>query len=906
MAKKNKTVYLIDAFAEIYRFYFAMFRNPLTNSKGENISAIFGFARSLYSILKNKEPDYIAVVFDPKGPTFRHKMYKEYKATREKMPDDLRSQLPMIDKLLKALNIPRLDLDGYEADDIIGTMAGKAEKEGFEVLMVTADKDFAQLVTKKVVMYNTRAKADESNLIDIEGVKKKWGVSPGQIRDYLALVGDTSDNVPGVRGVGPKGAVKLLAEYGSLEEILNHVNDISGEKLKENLLNDAEVARLSLDLVTIRTDAPVGVEMKDIIRKEFDLTELTDLLKELEFWNMLEEIQGDSGVEYKKVKKNYEAVLDQKSLEKIIETMKKSKLVSFDLETTSINPMQAEIVGFSFSIKPDQGWYVPIVYSGGDGNLFREEGHDLEKLLDELRPILEDPDIPKCGQNIKYDNLILSRYGVNVMGVLSDSIILAFLLKPDARSYKIDYLSMEHLKYQMQPITDLIGTGKDQRSMADVPLEDITFYAVEDADVALQLVNKLQPVVEAEGMSGILHDIEIPLIDVLLRMEKSGVYLDIKHLNKMSTEVTKEIKKIEKNIFKHAGEEFSINSPKQLSVILFEKLGLPPSRKTKTGYSTDHQAMESLKEEHEIVRNVLEYRMYSKLRSTYLEALPELVDSNTGRIHSSFSQTVAATGRLSSSNPNFQNIPIKTDVGRRIRHAFIPEATGWKILAADYSQIELRIMAHLSDDPTMIQAFLDDEDIHSITACGLYKVELNEVTAQMRNAAKTVNFAIMYGARAFRISGALGISMKDASDTIDEYFNRFPGLNDFIVNTIAKAREDKFVTTILGRKRYLNEIDSSNFNLRQSAERIAVNTQLQGSAADMIKIAMIRIDKRIREENLKSMMILQVHDELVFEVPSEELEVLQELVVSEMVGAMELKVPVKVDVGIGKDWFDAH
>ncbi|MCH8305275.1 MAG: DNA polymerase I, partial [Candidatus Marinimicrobia bacterium] len=858
------------------------------------------------SILKNKSPDYIAVVFDPKGPTFRHKMYKEYKATREKMPDDLRSQLPMIDKLLKALNIPRLDLDGYEADDIIGTMAGKAEKEGFEVLMVTADKDFAQLVTKKVVMYNTRAKADESNLIDIEGVKKKWGVSPGQIRDYLALVGDTSDNVPGVRGVGPKGAVKLLAEYGSLEEILNHVNDISGEKLKENLLNDAEVARLSLDLVTIRTDAPVGVEMKDIIRKEFDLTELTDLLKELEFWNMLEEIQGDSGVEYKKVKKNYEAVLDQKSLEKIIETMKKSKLVSFDLETTSINPMQAEIVGFSFSIKPDQGWYVPIVYSGGDGNLFREEGHDLEKLLDELRPILEDPDIPKCGQNIKYDNLILSRYGVNVMGVLSDSIILAFLLKPDARSYKIDYLSMEHLKYQMQPITDLIGTGKDQRSMADVPLEDITFYAVEDADVALQLVNKLQPVVEAEGMSGILHDIEIPLIDVLLRMEKSGVYLDIKHLNKMSTEVTKEIKKIEKNIFKHAGEEFSINSPKQLSVILFEKLGLPPSRKTKTGYSTDHQAMESLKEEHEIVRNVLEYRMYSKLRSTYLEALPELVDSNTGRIHSSFSQTVAATGRLSSSNPNFQNIPIKTDVGRRIRHAFIPEATGWKILAADYSQIELRIMAHLSDDPTMIQAFLDDEDIHSITACGLYKVELNEVTAQMRNAAKTVNFAIMYGARAFRISGALGISMKDASDTIDEYFNRFPGLNDFIVNTIAKAREDKFVTTILGRKRYLNEIDSSNFNLRQSAERIAVNTQLQGSAADMIKIAMIRIDKRIREENLKSMMILQVHDELVFEVPSEELEVLQELVVSEMVGAMELKVPVKVDVGIGKDWFDAH
>ena len=883
-----------------------MFRNPLTNSKGENISAIFGFARSLYSILKNKEPDYIAVVFDPKGPTFRHKMYKEYKATREKMPDDLRSQLPMIDKLLKALNIPRLDLDGYEADDIIGTMAGKAEKEGFEVLMVTADKDFAQLVTKKVVMYNTRAKADESNLIDIEGVKKKWGVSPGQIRDYLALVGDTSDNVPGVRGVGPKGAVKLLAEYGSLEEILNHVNDISGEKLKENLLNDAEVARLSLDLVTIRTDAPVGVEMKDIIRKEFDLTELTDLLKELEFWNMLEEIQGDSGVEYKKVKKNYEAVLDQKSLEKIIETMKKSKLVSFDLETTSINPMQAEIVGFSFSIKPDQGWYVPIVYSGGDGNLFREEGHDLEKLLDELRPILEDPDIPKCGQNIKYDNLILSRYGVNVMGVLSDSIILAFLLKPDARSYKIDYLSMEHLKYQMQPITDLIGTGKDQRSMADVPLEDITFYAVEDADVALQLVNKLQPVVEAEGMSGILHDIEIPLIDVLLRMEKSGVYLDIKHLNKMSTEVTKEIKKIEKNIFKHAGEEFSINSPKQLSVILFEKLGLPPSRKTKTGYSTDHQAMESLKEEHEIVRNVLEYRMYSKLRSTYLEALPELVDSNTGRIHSSFSQTVAATGRLSSSNPNFQNIPIKTDVGRRIRHAFIPEATGWKILAADYSQIELRIMAHLSDDPTMIQAFLDDEDIHSITACGLYKVGLDEVTAQMRNAAKTVNFAIMYGARAFRISGALGISMKDASDTIDDYFNRFPGLNNFIVNTIAKAREDKFVTTILGRKRYLNEIDSSNFNLRQSAERIAVNTQLQGSAADMIKIAMIRIDKRIREENLKSMMILQVHDELVFEVPSEELEVLQELVVSEMVGAMELKVPVKVDVGIGKDWFDAH
>ncbi|MCH7818218.1 MAG: DNA polymerase I [Candidatus Marinimicrobia bacterium] len=906
MAKKNKTVYLIDAFAEIYRFHFAMFRNPLTNSKGENISAIFGFARSLYSILKNKEPDYIAVVFDPKGPTFRHKMYKEYKATREKMPDDLRSQLPMIDKLLKAFNIPRLELDEYEADDIIGTMAGKAEKEGFEVLMVTADKDFAQLVTEKVVMYNTRAKVGESNLIDPEGVKKKWGVTPNQIIDYLALVGDSSDNIPGVRGVGPKGAVKLLSEYGSLEEILSHVDEINGKKLQENLINDAEAARLSLDLVTIRTDAPIGKDMNDIIRKEFDINELTELLKELEFWKMLEEIQEDKGVEYKKVDKNYEAILDDKSLEKIIGTMRKSKLISFDLETTSVNPMQAEIVGFSFAVKPDEGWYVPIVYSGGEGNLFREDGHELETVLEKLRPILEDPEIPKCGQNIKFDNLILSRHGVNVAGVVSDSIILAFLLNPDARSYKIDYLSMEHLEYQMQPITDLIGTGKDQKSMADVPLEEITFYAVEDADVALQLVNKLQPKVESEGMSGILHDIEIPLIDVLLRMEKSGVYLDIKHLNKMSSEITKEISKIEKKIFKLADQEFSINSPKQLGVILFEKLGLPPSRKTKTGYSTDLRAMEQLKEEHEIVNKVLEYRMYAKLKSTYLEALPELVDPNTGRIHSSFSQTVAATGRLASSNPNFQNIPIKTEIGRKIRHAFIPEAKGWKIMAADYSQIELRIMAHLSEDTTMIKAFMDDEDIHSITACGLYNVELDGVTAQMRNAAKTVNFAIMYGARAFRISGALGISMEDAAKTIDEYFNRFPGLNDFIVNTIAKAREDKYVTTILGRKRYLNEIDSSNFNLRQGAERIAVNTQLQGSAADMIKIAMIRIDKRIRDENLKAMMILQVHDELVFEVPQEELEVLQELVAAEMVGAMELKVPVKVEVGIGKDWFGAH
>ena len=906
MAKKKKTVYLIDAFAEIYRFYFAMFRNPLTNSKGENISAIFGFARSLYSILKSNKPDYIAVVFDPKGPTFRHKMYKEYKATREKMPDDLRSQLPMIDKVIKAFNIPRLELDEYEADDIIGTMAKKAEKEGCEVLMVTADKDFAQLVTDKVVMYNTRAKADESNLIDIEGVKKKWGVTPTQIRDYLALVGDSSDNVPGVTGVGPKGAVKLLDEYGSLEEILSHIEDISGKKLKENLTNDAEAARLSLDLVTIRTDAPVGKDMKDIIRKEFDINELTELLKELEFWKMLEEIQEDTGVEYKKVKKNYEAVLDTESLNKLIETLKKSKLISLDLETTSINPMQAEIVGFSFSIKPDQGWYVPIVYSGGEGNLFREEGHELKKLLEKLKPVLEDPDIPKCGQNIKYDKLILSLHGVNVAGVVSDSIILAFLLKPDARSYKIDYLSMEYLNYQMQPISDLIGTGKDQKSMADVPLEEITFYAVEDADVALQLVNKLQPEVEAEGMSRILHDIEIPLIDVLLRMEKSGVYLNINHLNKMSSELAKEITEIEKDIFRLSGEEFSINSPKQLSLILFGKLGLPPSRKTKTGYSTDQRAMEQLKEEHKIVRKVLDYRMYTKLKSTYLEALPELVDPNTGRIHSSFSQTVAATGRLSSSNPNFQNIPIKTEIGRKIRHAFIPEAKGWKIMAADYSQIELRIMAHLSEDPTMIQAFLDDEDIHSITACGLYNVGLNEVTAQMRNAAKTVNFAIMYGARAFRISGALGISIEDAAKTIDDYFNRFSGLNDFILNTIAKAREDKYVTTILGRKRYLNEIDSSNFNLRQGAERIAVNTQLQGSAADMIKIAMIRIDRRIRDENLKSMMILQVHDELVFEVPSEELEVLQELVAAEMVGAMELRVPVKVDVGIGKDWFEAH
>ena len=906
MAKKKKTLYLIDGYAEVYRFYFAMFRNPLTNSKGENVSAIYGFARSIYSILKNQAPDYIAVAFDSKGPTFRHKKYKEYKATREKMPDDLRSQLPMIDKILEAFNVPRIDLAEYEADDIIGTLAKEGERDGCDVLMVTADKDFAQLVTDKVRMYNTRAKPDESNIIDIEGVIKKWGVKPGRIRDYLALVGDTSDNIPGVTGVGPKGAVKLLNEFDSLKGVFENIDKINGEKLKENLVRDEKAAELSFDLVTIRTDAPVKTKLEDLKRKELDSDRLVEVLKELEFWNMLEEIQADSGVPIEKVEKNYERVTDLKSLRAMIKKIKKSGLLSLDLETTSVNPMQAEIVGFSFSINQDEGWYVPIEFQGKTKSLFGSEGNDLENVFAELKPVLEDSNLPKCGQNIKYDMLILSLKGIEVSGVVSDSIIAAFLLKPEARSYKIDYLSMEYLGYKMQPITELIGSGKDQILMSDVALEEITFYAVEDADVALQLVNLLVPMVEKEGMTKIYQEIEIPLIHVLLRMEKAGVYLKVDHLKRMSSDLDVDIKEIEQRIHKLAGEKFTINSPKQLANILYEKLGLPPTRKTKTGFSTDQRAMESLKKEHEIVEKVLEYRMYTKLKSTYLETLPKLVDPKTGRVHSTFSQTVAATGRLSSSDPNFQNIPIKTEIGRKIRHAFVPEKGGWKILSADYSQIELRIMAHLSNDPTLIQAFRDDEDIHSRTAAGLYGIDLKDVTSEMRNAAKTVNFAIMYGARAFRISGELGISMEDASATIDEYFSRFPGINNFIASSIAMAREEKFVTTILGRKRYLYEIDSSNFNLRQSAERIAVNTQLQGSAADMIKIAMINVDDRIRKEKLSSMMILQVHDELVFEVPEEEVEQLTSLVIEEMRGAMELDVPVKVDVGVGKDWYEAH
>jgi len=906
VAKSKKTLYLIDGFAEVYRFYFAMFRNPLTNSKGENVSAIYGFARSIYSILKNNNPDYLAVAFDPKGKTFRHKKYKEYKATREKMPDDLRSQLPMIDRILKAFNVTRLDLPEYEADDIIGTLSVKGEKEGCDVLMVTADKDFAQLVTKNVNMFNTRAKPDESNIIDEKGVVKKWGVKPSQIRDYLALVGDTSDNIPGVTGVGPKGAVKLLTEYKTFEGIYDHLDEISGKKLKENLEKDREKALLSLDLVTIRTEAPVKENISDLSRKEFDMDEVRDVFKELEFWNLLEQIESDSGVVTEKVDKNYIALKDPKSLDKMITKISKAALISVDLETTEINPMLADIVGLSFSIKDNEGWYIPVNSGKSKGNLFDNEQGDLNIVLDKLKPLLEDPQILKCGQNIKYDMLILSRHGIEVCGVVSDSIIAAFLLKPDARSYKIDYLSMEQLNYKMQPITDLIGSGKDQISMADVPVDDVTFYAVEDADIALQLVNLYQPMLEEEGLMKIYEEIEIPLIPVLMEMEKTGVYLDVKHLKKMSDEVIVEIEKIQAEVYDLAEEEFSINSPKQLSKILFEKLLLPPTRKTKTGYSTDQRAMDSLKNEYEIVAKVLEYRMYTKLKSTYLEALPKLVNPKTGRVHSTFSQTVAATGRLSSRDPNFQNIPIKTEVGRKIRHAFIPQQNGWKIMSADYSQIELRIMAHLSNDPTLIQAFKDGEDIHSRTAAGLYGVDLENVTPEMRNMAKTVNFAIMYGARAFRIAGELGISMEDATTTIDDYFSRFSGINDFIANSIAEARENKFVTTILGRKRYLMEIDSSNFNLRQAAERIAVNTQLQGSAADMIKIAMIRVSDRIRKENLNAKMILQVHDELVFELPENEIEQMKDIVEYEMSNSMELKVPVQVDIALGEDWYEAH
>lgn len=910
----DKRLFLIDGSAQMYRAHFAFIRNPLKTSRGELTSAIFGFLNMLISLIEREQPSHLAIVFDTPEPTFRHKVYADYKATRQKMPEELVEQLGRLDQVLRATGIPILAKPGWEADDVIGTLARRGEEEGFEVFMVTGDKDYQQLVTDRVRMYSQ--KGSEVTILGPDGVREKFGVPPEQVVDVMALVGDASDNVPGVAGIGPKTGVKLIQEHGSLDNVLKAVPTMKKSKLRESLERDREQALFSRDLVTIDTAAPVDFTADDFIFKSILNPDLERLLRDLELYSLLDRLgakgREDLFADERSANRRYHAVTDAAELEKLISGWKKQQpLLSFDLETTSTDPMQAEIVGASFSTEENQAVYVPVDRLTGakkSGRTFtrfgKAAGSGTALLLDIAAPVLEDQSIPKTGQNIKYDSLVLKTYGIQAAGVTFDTILAAYLLEPGSRRLSIDALSADYLKLPKISIKELIGSGKSQISMRDVPLEKICEYACEDADYALRLTHHLKPLLKSQ--QAVLERIELPLMPVLEEMEFNGIKLDVDFLSEMSKELDRDLQRIEKACYKLAGGEFNLNSPKQLSHILFEELGLPVQKKLKTGPSTDVDTLTALASMHELPERLLDFRMLSKLKSTYVDALPVLVHPQTGRLHTTFSQTVAATGRLSSANPNLQNIPIRTEIGRRIREAFVPGEEDWVLLSADYSQIELRIMAHLSGDKKFVEAFLHGGDIHRETAARIFEVEAADVDADMRRAAKTVNFGIIYGQTDFGLSQELGIPRAQAREFRENYFKLYPGVAKFMEDVIASCRENGYVETIFGRRRKIPDITAKNRQVREFAERTAINTPVQGSAADMIKLAMIAVYHRLKKEKLEARMLLQVHDELVFEVPSGETEKLSKIVIEEMQNALEMSVPVVVECGFGENWLAAH
>ncbi|MEA2076475.1 MAG: DNA polymerase I [Candidatus Marinimicrobia bacterium] len=906
MTKTKDKLFIIDGMAIAYRAHFALIRNPLVTSDGRHISATYGFLNALLKIVRDENPDYLAVAFDSKEKTFRHERYPEYKATREKMPFEMRPQIQWIKDILAAMNIPMIEMPGYEADDIIGTLAKKAEVENIDTYMVSGDKDFMQLVNDRIFLYAPATGKRSLTIYDKDGVKEKWGVPPENIIDLLGLMGDSSDNIPGVKGVGEKTAVKYLQKYGSLDALLEAAPDIPNEKQRQKLLEEADMARLSRELATIDINVPLKIEWCDMkVNADYEVMELKQHLQDLELYKFIRDL-GLEKVEEKKREKeeegkrgrgeeeniqNYICCDTSEKVKDLVKKLQKQDVFAFDTETDGIDPVSAPLVGLSFAYKPWEAFYIPYT----------------EELLNILKPALSNEKIKKVGQHIKFDMLVLKQHGAEVKGELFDTMLAAYLISPDTNSYKLDLLADRYLHYHMQPITELIGKKKSQQiPMSQVDLDKITFYAAEDADITFQLYGIFSKKLDEADLTKVFEEIDVPLIPVLEDMEFDGVYLDLAFLKIMSREIGQKMTHTMEKIYDLAGGVFNINSPKQLGLILFKKLGLPPVKKTKTGYSTDVTVLEKLKNKHPLPEKILDFRMLMKLRSTYVDALPMLVNSRTGRVHGSFNQTVAATGRLSSSNPNFQNIPIRTEIGREIRKAFCPQEKGHFILAADYSQVELRIMAHLSEDPNLVTAFKEDADIHTHTAATVFNVEQKDVTSDMRRTAKVVNFGIMYGAGAHRISQELNITHGDAGAIIKSYFERYTGVRDYIDQTIAECKERGYVSTLYGRKRPIQDINSENRNLQEAAKRAAINMPVQGTAADIIKIAMIRIRDWMLKEKLKSKMILQVHDELVFEVHPDELDLLKTKVQSIMESASDLIVPLKVDVGVGKDWFEAH
>jgi DNA polymerase-1 len=907
---KSSRLFLIDGSALFYRSYFALIRNPLTNSKGENTGAIFGFANSLLKILSDEKPDYLAVVFDTKEPTFRHEKYKEYKATRQKMPEEMAAQYPRIMELVEAFEIPLFEKVGYEADDIIATLAKQAEKKGMETYVVTGDKDFLQLLSPLVKRYNIRS-GKEVEILDDKTLVEHYELTPAQVVDYLALMGDSSDNIPGVRGVGEKTAKELIKQFSSLDAIYQNLEKISKKGLQEKLRTGKEDAYLSRELVTINSQVPVELDLAKMKVEKISTAKVIPLFEELEFRSLLKQLgdlsadttAGAAGID--KEKTNYLLVNSRQALTHLINQLKKTSFLVFDTETTGLDVFESRIVGISFCIKPYEAYYLPLNDPVSD--------FTAEEALRLLKEIFESGKIGKGGQNIKYDALMLYQHDIYLKNIRFDTMLADYLLNPGSRQHNLYAMAYAYLNYRMIPIEKLIGEkGKKQKSMADVPVAEVCQYTCEDADITYRLKELLEKELQKTGTDQLFTSLEIPLLSVLIEMEKNGVKIDVPFLGKMSRELEASLRELENKIYQAAGSDFNLNSPQQLGKVLFEQLeihkefgGRRPS-KTATGqFSTSEQILEKYAT-HPLVNKILEFRKLSKLKSTYVDALPALVSQRTGRLHTSFNQTITATGRLSSSDPNLQNIPIRTEVGRAIRQAFIPGDPKDYILSADYSQIELRVMAHLSGDTGLKTAFSRGEDIHASTASAIFNIPLEMVDADQRRKAKEVNFGIIYGISQYGLASRLVISNEEAQQIITNYFARFPRVNDYMIHAITFAQQHKYVTTIRNRRRYLPEIDSTNVTVRQNAERMAINTTIQGSAADLIKVAMMNIQQRLEKEKLQTKMILQVHDELVFEVKATELEKVKKMVKQEMETAIKLDVPLKVDVGVGKNWLEAH
>lgn len=919
-------LFLLDAYALIYRAYYAFIKNPRINSKGFNTSAILGFVNTLEEVLRKENPTHIGIAFDPSGPTFRHEAYEAYKAQREETPEAIRQSVPVIKDIIRAYHIPILEIAGYEADDVIGTLATEAGKRGINTYMMTPDKDYGQLVSEHVFMYRPKYGDKDFEVMGVEEVKAKFDIqSPLQVIDMLGLMGDTADNIPGCPGVGEKTAQKLIAQFGNIENLLAHTDELKGA-IKKKVEENKEQITFSKFLATIKTDVPIALDMEALKREEPDEEELRRLFEMLEFRSLIDRViktekkapsspavqpdlfgffaEEDTAdaknsilTRLEDLSYDYQLVDNKEEMAILAEKLLAQNFFSLDTETTGIDPITAELVGMSFSFAENQAFYVPVPAN-------REEALTIVNIF---KPAFENPDSLKIGQNIKYDLIMLANYGVTLKGKMFDTMIAHYVLQPELR-HGMDYLAEIYLKYETIKIEELIGAkGKKQGNMRDLAPEAVYKYACEDADVTLKLKQVLENELETNGVKKLFEEIEMPLVPVLAYMERNGVRIDTDALKETSRHFTARMNQIEEEVHQLAGMEFNIASPKQVGEVLFDRLKIvEKAKKTKTGqYVTSEEVLESLRGKHEIVGKILEHRGLKKLLGTYIDALPQLINPATGRIHTSFNQTVTATGRLSSSNPNLQNIPIRNEDGKEIRKAFIPDE-GCEFFSADYSQIELRIMAHLSNDPHMIEAFQKDQDIHAATAAKIYKVKLEEVTREQRSKAKTANFGIIYGISVFGLAERLNVDRKEAKALIDGYFENYPNVKAYMDQSIQEAREKGYIETIFKRKRYLPDINSKNAVVRGYAERNAINAPIQGSAADIIKVAMIRIYQRFQEEGIHSKMILQVHDELNFSVLPEEKEKVQQIVISEMEAAYKMKAPLRADHGWGHNWLEAH